>query len=300
MKMAKKIRLCLVGGLVVLSALGLSACNKEKKAEQKKTAKLVYVNWAEGVAYTHLAKVVLTDKMGYDVSLTAADVGPAYISVAQGKYDALMESWPDLQQSYIKRFGNKLDNLGSIYKGTEVGLVVPEYVNIDSISQLKANAAKFNNQIVGIDAGAGMMNDVENKIIPEYGLTNMKLLASSGPAMTAALGKAIEKKQWIVVTGWVPHWMFSRWHLKFLKQDPSKLVWKKGEIDIMGRSNLGQDKPELKQFLTNMYLTDQQLSGLILAIKDKGEDQTIDQVARQWMKSHEKVVNSWIPKHKAA
>ncbi|MGF1741788.1 glycine betaine ABC transporter substrate-binding protein [Vibrio profundum] len=295
MNITKKVRVCIASALVVVSALGLTACG-EKKAPESKTAKLVYVNWAEGVAYTHLAKVVLTDKMGYDVNLTAADVGPAYISVAQGKYDALMESWPDLQQSYLDRFGKKLENLGSVYNGTEVGLVVPDYVTIDKISQLKANAAKFNNQIVGIDAGAGMMSDVENKIIPQYGLTDMKLLASSGPAMTAALGKAIAKKEWIVVTGWVPHWMFSRWHLKFLKQDPSKVIWKKGEIDIMGRINLKEDKPELQQFLKNMHLTDQQLSGLMLAIKDKKEDQSIDQVARQWMQSHEKVVDSWIPK----
>ena len=29
-----------------------------------KEANLVYVNWAKGVAYTHLAKVLLEEKMG--------------------------------------------------------------------------------------------------------------------------------------------------------------------------------------------------------------------------------------------
>ncbi len=280
---------------MLFTALGLTACDKTEKPTENKTANLVYVNWAEGVAYTHLANVVLTDKMGYDVTLTAADVGPAYISVAQGKYDAMMESWPVLQKSYIDRFGDKLVNLGSIYKGTQVGLVVPDYVTIDTIAQLKDNAAKFDNKIVGIDAGAGLMSSVENKVMPEYGLTNMKLIASSGPAMTAALGKAIAKKEWIVVTGWTPHWMFSRWHLKFLKQDPSKQVWSKGVINILGRKGLGKDKPELKAFLSNMHLTDKQLSGLMLDIKDKKENETLDQVARQWVKNHEQLVDSWIP-----
>ncbi len=31
--------------------------------------------------------------------------------------------------------------------------------------------------------------------------------------------EAIRKKQWIVVTGWSPHWMFGRWNLHYL-DDP--------------------------------------------------------------------------------
>ncbi|MFW6348217.1 MAG: glycine betaine ABC transporter substrate-binding protein, partial [Cyclonatronaceae bacterium] len=65
--------------------------NEEESAD--KTARLVYVNWAEGIAYTNLAKNVLEEKMGYEVEITTADVGPAYTSVAQGDYDAFMETW---------------------------------------------------------------------------------------------------------------------------------------------------------------------------------------------------------------
>jgi glycine betaine/proline transport system substrate-binding protein len=46
----------------------------------------------------------------------------------------------------------------------------------------------------------------------------MELVASSGPAMTAALKGAIDKGEWIVVTGWAPHWKFARYDLKFFFQ----------------------------------------------------------------------------------
>ncbi|UZP80807.1 glycine betaine ABC transporter substrate-binding protein [Paenibacillus polymyxa] len=47
------------------------------------------------------------------------------------------------------------------------------------------------------------------KAMNDYGLSDWKLLESSGAAMTATLDKDIKAKQPIVVTGWTPHWMFN-------------------------------------------------------------------------------------------
>ncbi len=80
-------------------------------------------------------------------------------------------------------------------------------------------------------AGAGIMKTSE-QVLEKYDL-DFKLLASSGPAMTASLKDAIRRKKWIVVTGWRPHWMFGRWDLRFLEQDPDKTVWKEGNIHII-------------------------------------------------------------------
>jgi len=287
--------------LIVLMAAGLlvagcggggdDSTQSADKDAAPKTADLVYVNWAEGVAYTHLAKVVLEDKLGYDVTITAADVAPAYAAVAQGDKDAFMETWlPVLHADYVERFKDDVVDLGHVYEGTQSGLVVPQYVTIDNIADLQANKDKFDGQIVGIDAGAGVMKTTE-KVIDEYGL-DLKLLASSGPAMTAALKKAYDDEEWIVVTGWRPHWMFGRWDLKFLEQDPEKTMWQKGNIHIMGRKTLAQDKPELATFLRNYMFTDAQLSDLMIALRDT-ED--MEAGAREWMNAHPDLVKSWLP-----
>lgn len=288
--------------LAVLAAVSLLAlvagCSqKNSTGGSSKTANLVYVNWAEGVDYTHLAKAILEDKMGYKVTITAADVGPAYTAVAQGDKDAFMETWlPVLHKNYMDRFKDQIVDLGPVYQGTESGLVVPDYVTIDKISQLNSVRDKFDGKIIGIDAGAGIMQTAA-QAIKDYDL-KYTLITSSGPAMTAALKDAIDRKEWIVVTGWRPHWMFGRWHLKFLQQDPDKVIWKKGHIDIIGRKNLEKDKPELAQFLKNMHFTDAQLSDLMLKVEDSKQD--IDSVVHKWMDDHTDLINSWIPKSAAA
>jgi len=276
--------------LTFLAACGGGGGENAKQAE-KKTADLVYVNWAEGVAYTNLAKVILEDKLGYEVTITAADVAPAYAAVAQGDKDAFMETWlPVLHKDYVERYQDDIVDLGNVYEGTQSGLVVPTYVTIDKISQLNANKDKFDDEIVGIDAGAGVMKTTE-QVIDAYGL-ELNLISSSGPAMTAALKKAIGQEDWIVVTGWRPHWMFGRWDLKFLEQDPDKVLWQKGNIHIMGRKTLPQDKPELTTFLRNYFFTDAQLSDLMIAMRES-EDQ--EQAAREWMNAHPDLVQSWLP-----
>lgn len=279
--------------IVVALAFGVSMLSSCGGPAEKKEANLTYVNWAEGVAYTNLAKVILEDKMNYKVEITAADVGPAYTAVAQGDQDAFMETWlPVLHKDYLEKYKEDLTDLGYVYEGTRSGLVVPKYVTIDKISEMNDHADKFAGKITGIDAGAGVMKTTE-KVIEDYNL-DFKLVASSGPAMTAALQDAIDNKEWIVVTGWKPHWKFGRWDLKFLKQDPGKMMWKKGNIHIMGKKNIEQDKPELAQFLKNMNFTDAQLADLMLKVKESDKD--VEAVAKQWMKDHMDLVNSWIPK----
>ncbi len=278
--------------IVLMLAVVASTMVSCQSQQTQKTADLVYVNWAEGVAYTHLAKVILEDKMGYTVTATAADVGPAYTAVAQGNKDAFMETWlPVLHKDYVERYKDDVVDLGYVFEGTQSGLVVPTYVTIDSISQMNAQAENFEGEIVGIDAGAGIMKTTE-QLIEDYGL-DYKLISSSGPAMTAALKKAVDNEEWIVVTGWKPHWMFARWDLKFLKQDDDKMMWQPGNIHIMGRKNLEEEKPELAQFLKNLKFSNEQLADLMLQVEES--DQDVEVVARNWMNANPDAVKQWIP-----
>ncbi|MDA3948664.1 MAG: glycine/betaine ABC transporter, partial [Spirochaeta sp.] len=75
----------------------------EEQAEEKGEVSLVYVNWEEGVAWSHFFATVLEDELGYEVNLTAADVGPAFASVAGGDQDFFMEAWlPGLHSTYVE------------------------------------------------------------------------------------------------------------------------------------------------------------------------------------------------------
>lgn len=295
--MKKNYKISTVMIMIMALLISISACSGK---DDKKTAKLTYVNWEEGVAYTHLAKTILEEKMGYDVKITAADVAPAYASVAQGDQDAFMETWlPVTHEEYINKYKKDIEEIGVVVDTTKLGLVVPKYMydaGVTKISDLLKPevAKKIGYKITGIDAGAGVMTTTDKNIMPKYGFkqAGYKLQTSSGTAMVAALKDAINKKKWIVVTGWQPHSMFGYFDLKFLEEDKKPKVWKHGKIYIYGKKGLKEEKPELAEFLSKMKLDDKHMSSLMVAVN---ESKDINNAVKKWMKENKAVIEKWIP-----
>lgn len=239
---------------------------------------------------TNLAKVIF-EEQGYRVNLLNADLAPVFASLSQKKADVFLDAWlPVTMADYITQYGDKLETLGTVYDNARIGLVVPEYVTINSIEELNQVRARFKGEIVGIDAGAGIMKATD-KAIPDYGL-DYKLLTSGGPAMTASLKKAIDKKEWVVVTGWTPHWMFDRFDLKILA-DPKGIYGGAEKIQVLAWKGFSEKDPFAARLLSNMHLTDAQISSLMAALEEPGINET--DAARKWLETNRDVVSNWLP-----
>lgn len=274
---------------VALAGCGNAASSGADAAEEKGTVKLAYVNWSEGIAMTNLVAAILEDKMDYKVELTMADAAPVFASVASGSTDAFLDVWlPVTHKDYLERYGNDMVDLGVVYEGALLALVVPAYVEVDSIEELNANRDLFGGEIVGIDAGAGLMAATE-RAIEDYGL-DYTLLTGSGPVMTAALGKAIDAGEPIIVTGWAPHWKFARWDLKVL-EDPKGVFGAVERIHKYSRKGFEQDMPEAAALIKKFTLTEAELGDLMGALEADGEPLDL---ARAWMNDHEELVNGWL------
>lgn len=252
--------------------------------------RIAYANWAEGIAITHLAKEILSEQ-GYRVELLNADIAPIFTSLARGKTDVFMDSWmPVTHADYFHKYDGKLEILGQVYDGARIGLVVPEYVPIHTIGELDSHAKQFSGEIVGIDAGTGIMKCTEKAIL-EYDL-DYKLMISSGPAMTALLKKAIDRKEWIVVTGWTPHWMFDRFRLRVL-EDSKNIYGDAEKIHSIARKGFRQQHPFAASLLGNIRLSDREINSLMRALEEtRGVEK---EVVRQWITDHRELVDSWIP-----
>lgn len=144
-------------------------------------------------------------------------------------------------------------------------------------------------QIIGIDPGAGIMKATA-KAIEDYSLDNWTLIEGSGAAMTAALDKAIKNEEPIIITGWTPHWMFSKYDLKYL-EDPQKVYGEEEGIHTVVRKGLQQDDPTAYEFLDRFEWTDQQMGEIMTAIQ---EGEQPEAAAKAWADANEEVIAPWI------
>ncbi|WP_406479753.1 ABC transporter permease/substrate binding protein [Streptomyces sp. NBC_01615] len=262
---------------------------------QGKKVTIGYIPWDEGVASTFLWKEILEER-GFQVDTRQFDAGPLYTSLAQGDIDFQTDSWlPTTHEQYWKKYGSKLDDLGSWYGPTSLELSVPAYMKgIDSLADLKGQASKFGGKITGIEPSAGMMSLLKSKVLGEYGLDKeYKVVDSSTPAMLAELKRAYAKQEPVVVTLWSPHWAYSDYKLKKLK-DP-KGAWGKGDgVHTLARKGFAQDNPVVGQWLKNFKMTEKQLTGLEAEINKAGKGKQQDAV-RAWLKKNPGVVDKLAP-----
>ncbi|WP_423188446.1 glycine betaine ABC transporter substrate-binding protein [Alkalibacterium sp. f15] len=78
------------------------------------------------------------EEHGFDVTLTNVDPSILFQALAQGEVDATVAPWlPTTQGAYLEEYGDQIIDLGPNMEGTVIGLVVPEYMDIDSIEDLE-------------------------------------------------------------------------------------------------------------------------------------------------------------------
>ncbi|WP_444436663.1 glycine betaine ABC transporter substrate-binding protein [Pseudomonas sp. A6] len=271
-------------GLVLSAAAGLAG------AAAKPEITIGYVDgWSDSVATTHVAAEVIREKLGYPVKLMPVAAGIMWQGVARGKLDAMLSAWlPVTHGAYYEKMKSQVVDLGVNYPGAKIGLIVPEYVKANSIEDLKAMKDDFGGRIVGIDAGAGVMLKTD-QAIKDYGL-DYKLVASSGSGMIAELTRAENDKKAVAVTGWIPHWMFAKWKLKFL-DDPKKVYGEEEHVDSVANPALEKKAPEVWALLKKLQWKDgAEIGQVMLAIQDGAKP---EEAAKQWVASNPDRVKEW-------
>ena len=282
-----KMRRLLGAAATLVVAMGSTLASADSK-----TLSIGYVDgWSDSVATTHVAAEVIKQKLGYDVKLQAVATGIMWQGVATGKLDAMLSAWlPVTHGEYWTKNKDKVVDYGPNFKDAKIGLIVPEYVKAKSIEDLKTDTT-FKNKIVGIDAGSGVMLKTD-EAIKQYGL-DYKLQASSGAAMIAELTRAEDKQESIAVTGWVTHWMFAKWKLRFL-DDPKGIYGAAETVNSIGSKGLEKKAPEVAAFLKKFqWASKDEIGEVMLAIQEGAKP---DAAAKDWVAKHPERVAEWTAK----
>jgi glycine betaine/proline transport system substrate-binding protein len=283
------------GGMGVFGGAKTDTAADTARIGDGKKVSIGYIPWDEGIASTFLWKELL-ERRGFEVDTKQLEAGSLYTGLAGGQIDFQTDAWlPVTHASYMDKYGDRLEDLGSWYGPTSLELSVPAYLDgVDSLADLKGRSEEFGGRIIGIEPSAGMMGILKDKVLKEYGLEGeYKVVDGSTPGMLAELKRAYDKKEPVVTTLWSPHWAYSTYDLKKLK-DP-KGSWGTGDgVHTLARKGFSAEFPEIGRWLKDFRMTEDQLTGLEAKIQETGKGKEQEAV-RAWLEEHPDLAGTWAP-----
>lgn len=246
--------------------------------------------WDEDIAVTYLWKQVLEDN-GYNVELKElSDNGPIFLGLARGDLDLYFDGWlPTTHETYWQEYGDDITDVGSWYDETALTLAVPDYVDATTIEDLAPNGEEFDKTIVGIEPGTGLMKTTK-AMMPQEGLDDWSLKASSTASMLAALKKAVAAEEPIVVTLWRPHWAYGAFPIRDL-EDPNGVMGKPDQIHTLAEKDFEENFPDVHEMVKDFHMTPEELADLENVIVVDGADDK-DAAAREWLEDNPEFAES--------
>ena len=259
---------------------------------------MVTVNWIEGMAFTYAQEQILEDSLGMTVDVKEVQGGGlAFKSVADQERDYFNEAWlPTTHKDPWNETKGDAKKLGYMYKGTSVGLTVPAYMDINSVTELSEVREGLEGEINGIESGAAV-NDQTRQILENNGIEGFDVVPASGPATWQALESAINNQEPIVVTGWYPHWKWGSYDLKYLEgaQTGQSPVFGAPEdvFKIVDSEFTAEFPKDAVCFLKVSEVNDAQIESLMDTFRNRG-DMSKSAAAAQWVENNPDVINGWM------
>ncbi|MFF7708554.1 glycine betaine ABC transporter substrate-binding protein [Pseudomonas sp. NPDC007930] len=254
---------------------------------EEKTITMGTLSWEDLTPITGITKKVLEDQ-GYTVKVTQfSEWGIAYAALSKGDIQILASQIDYVAQDYWNKNKNRLEKISPVSHGLYQGIAVPSYVPVNSLEELNANAEKFNNKIVGIEPGSGLMSDATNAV-KSYGL-KLQLLEGSSAAMTAALKSAVDRKEWIAVTIWDPSWMTQKFEMKYLA-DPKGVFPPPQGYYWIGHKGFSAENPNAREVIASVYVPIADIKAINGDVKD---GKTMDEAVKAWTDGHADLIKRW-------
>lgn len=213
-----------------------------------RTVRVAYPPWESEIASTFMFKHVYQKISGEEIAPVEVEAladDEIFDAVADGWLDAALSYFEGLSEDMLGKYPDKLVDLGN-NMAARMGFLVPSYVTLKSVNDIKGQENRFNGRIIGIEYEK--MRMWSEKAIYDYGL-DMVITSDDTESMLRTLGSAIARKEWIAVIGWEPHWMMKEWDVRFL-EDPKGSFDAYRHVKNIGRKGLEREYPQLVKVLS--------------------------------------------------
>lgn len=311
-----------VAAILALLIFVLAACAAPGQAPAAKpTIKLAQNPWSGSAVNVAVAKILLSEKLGYPVEVVDIDENAQWAGLAKGDLHASLEVWPSGHGENIAEYIEKqkvVENGGELGVVGKISWYEPKYV-VEQHPELATWEGFKNPELARLfataetgDKGQFLAGDpswvqYDDQIIANLGLHLQVVVAGSEEAILAALDAAYSRRQPILFYFWTPHSIHARYDLVPVQLPPysdacyAKIPQRGVDCDYPAdvlfkifSTNLKTLAPEAYTLLKNFnYSTADQIT-MIAAVEVDGK--TAEEAARAWIEANPAKWQAWLPK----
>ena len=258
-----------------LAGVALTAVSLTIHAADQPPVRIGWVNWSDTEITVKLASLVLQDQLKQPVKLVMADIGIQFQALANSNIDMIPMVWlPVTHKAFYDKYRDKIEDLGVLYEG-RIGMAVPDIVPASEVSSLAdlnkpGIAAKFDGKILTSEVGNGQYTLTE-KVLNDKKIVGYKMVASSESGMLSELDRNLKRDKWALVNAWSPHWMFSKYPLRYL-DDPEHLFGGAEQIHAFARKGFSEQYPEVAQFFAHYSIPKDDLQKMMLDARSSSSE----------------------------
>ena len=157
-------------------------------------------------------------------------------------------------------------------------MAVPDSVPVSEVSSLAdlnkpEIREKFDGKILTSEVGNGQYKLTE-KAINEKKIVGYKMVASSESGMLSELDRNLKRGKWSLVNAWSPHWMFSKYPLRYL-DDPEHLFGGTEQIHAVARKGFSAQYPQVAQFFAHYSIPKADLESMMMRARESSADKVV-------------------------
>lgn len=275
-------------GVLVMFVFVLGACSDGDVSTEEPIV-FGQTGWSSTEVPTEIIKQILEEE-GYDVEVTLLDQPLIFEGLKNKEVDFFMDAWlPYTEEALWDEYGDDLIKVAESYEEAPLGWAVPEYVEEDSIEDIKKVPEKFDGKVYTIDEGAGVAT-IGYDVIDDYELDEFEMVPSSEGAMVGKLDAAVNQEEPVIITGWRPHSMFTQYDLKFLEEP--KENYKEDTIYVISYEEITEEHPELYDILSNWSIDIDDLEEMMY--EHEINDRPFDELASEWIEENRDKVDEML------
>lgn len=277
--------------MATASVLALGAASAQ--AADCDTVRFSDVGWTDITATTATASVILKG-LGYDPETKVLSVPVTYTSLKNKDIDVFLGNWMPSMAGDVQPYldDKSVESITENLEGAGYGIVVSHDAfegGVKSLSDLEANANKFDDKIYGIEPG----ND-GNRIILDWikdgTLKDFELVESSEAGMISQAQKAMKKGDWVAFLGWTPHPIMGEMDIDYL-DGMGDSGFGAATVHTNVRAGYTEECPNVGKFLKNLKFSLSMENKIMGDILD-GEDG--EKAASAWLKENPDVLGPWL------